>query len=195
MQKPLPGKISHQKLMPETRKKELVTAPVSAPKKSAVLFLLYPVNNVPFTVLIKRAVDGGVHSNQIAFPGGSFEESDNNFINTALRESYEELNIIPDNVNVLGQLSKLYIPPSNFDVFPVVGYSNVRPGFKANEEVQEIFEIDIRRFFSSENFQYKTIKYRTGENIEVPCYYIKNQIIWGATAMIISEFKDVVLHA
>ncbi len=191
LKKGLPGTASHEKLMPETRKRELKRKPGIPSKKSAVLFLFYPVNGIPHTVFIKRAFDNSVHSNQISLPGGQFEKSDIILQNTALRESREELNINPDNVEILGSLTKVYIPPSNYDMYPFVGISNKAPEFKANREVERILTVDIKTLLNPRTFQTKRIKYRTGETIEVPCYFVNNEIIWGATAMVISEFIDI----
>lgn len=195
LSKDLPGIKSHEKLMPGTRKRELKQNPGKETKKSAVLFLFYPVNNVPHTVFIKRAVDGGVHSNQISLPGGQFEKSDKTLQNTALRESKEEININPDDVEIAGSLSKVYIPPSNFDMFPFAAISNTIPEFKANIEVEAVLQVDVDTLLNPRTFQYKKIRYRTGEIIEVPCYFINNEIIWGATAMVISEFIDIIKKA
>ena len=154
--------------------------------------LFYPVNDIPYTVLIKRAVDGGIHSNQISMPGGQYEKGDLTLQNTALRESNEEININRDKVEIIGSLSKVYIPPSNFDMFPFIGITNEIPHFKANEEVEKILQVDIKTILNPQTFQYKKIKYRTGKLIDVPCYFINNEIIWGATAMVISEFIDLI---
>jgi 8-oxo-dGTP pyrophosphatase MutT (NUDIX family) len=188
----LPGIKSHEKLMPETRKHELKQHSSKNSKKSAVLMLFYPVNDNPYTVLIKRAVDGGIHSNQISMPGGQYEKGDLTLQNTALRESNEEININRDKVEIIGSLSKVYIPPSNFDMFPFIGITNEIPHFKANEEVEKILQVDIKTILNPQTFQYKKIKYRTGKLIDVPCYFINNEIIWGATAMVISEFIDLI---
>ncbi len=183
----LPGTTTHLKLMPKTRKTELQQQPTRLPRKSAVLILFYPVNDRPHFVLIKRAMDGGVHSNQIALPGGQYEHKDHTLKQTALRESFEEIGVQMNKIQVIGSLTKLYIPPSNFDVYPFVGYALKRPLFQPNEEVERILEVDVASLLHPETFQTKNLLLRTGKEIEVPCYYLGNEIVWGATAMILSE--------
>ena len=183
----LPGSLAHKDLMPATRKEELLKLPEQLPRKSAVLLLFYPVNERPVLLFIKRAIDGGVHSNQIAFPGGQYEPADSSLQQTALRESNEEVNTEPYRVTILGSLTKLYIPPSNFEVTPFVGYTLNRPDFIPNEEVEKIMEISAIDLLKPESLQVRTLQYRTGKKIEVPCFYLDNEIVWGATAMIVNE--------
>ena len=111
---------------------------------SAVLILFYPLNDSIYTVLIQRPTYDGVHSGQVAFPGGKKEPGDVDLIATALREAHEEVGIDPANVEVLGPLTQLYIPPSNFLVTPVVGVSLQQPKLVSDQhEVQEIMETNI----------------------------------------------------
>ncbi len=189
---PLPGKWAHLKLMLPSRKKEFQKPHTLQAKKSAVLILFYPINNIPYLIFIKRAVDGGVHSSQIAFPGGQYEDKDKSLKTTALRESFEELQINSNEVEIIGKLSKLYIPPSNFDVYPFVGYTLQRPVFKPNQEVQRIIEVRFTDLVNPVNFQYKKIKHRNGKKVETPCFYVNKEIIWGATAMIVNELLTII---
>jgi len=166
-------------------------ADISKARLSGVLILLYPADGYISTVLIRRPVYNGVHSGQLAFPGGRKEEHDEDLIKTALRESKEETGIQPQDVNVIGQLSDLFVPPSNFLVSPVVGYSETKPFFVADPlEVDAIIEIPLEHLLNPEASTTKTVE--AGEwKASVPCYFIQNQIIWGATAMIISEFLEI----
>ena len=157
-------------------------------KESSVLILLYPDADSVKTVLILRNEYDGVHSGQVSFPGGRYEKHDHSLINTALREANEEIAIKPEDVRVIGKLSKLYIPPSNFNVLPVVGYSVKKPLFVCEEkEVQKVIEINIFDLFDKQFKKIKTINSR-GRRIIAPAYEIEGVTIWGATAMIISEF-------
>lgn len=159
-------------------------------RKSAVLALFYPKGNRPHLALIKRAVDQTVHSGQVSFPGGKMEEADMTLEETALRESWEEIGIQARDVTIIGQLSRLYIPPSNFEVFPFVGYVSKLPLFQTNHEVERLLEIDWEELSNPDNQVEKQIKHRTHGFFTVPCYYIQGEIIWGATAMMISELLD-----
>jgi 8-oxo-dGTP pyrophosphatase MutT (NUDIX family) len=190
----LPGADSQLKMVPITRQIELEKRKnTSLPKESAVLILFYPNNNEIYVAFIKRQSYDGVHSGQIAFPGGKHEESDSSLIQTALREAEEEIGIKQKKVKIHGQLSNIYIPPSNFNVLPVIGSINSRPEFKLDPlEVDDIIEITLSQLLNPKNNQNKDILRPNQLRVNVPCYYINGHIIWGATAMIISELIDVI---
>ena len=199
----LPGLESQIKMAPITRLKEISRRFESStenkellknnpPRKSAVLILFYPIDGKPHIAMIKRAADNSVHSRQVSFPGGKIEESDDSLIHTALREANEEVGINSIDVHIIGGLTKLYIPPSNFDVYPIVGFTDSRPEFITNEEVEHLIEVDFESLSNPQTRTKKTIPLVEGKEAEVPCYYIQNEIIWGATAMIISELLDIV---
>lgn len=161
------------------------------PKESAVMILLFPAKNDFEIVFIQRVNYNGVHSGQISFPGGQAEKSDGSLLATSLRETEEEIGISRNQIEVLGQLSPLYIPPSNFNVHPFVGFVDYKPDFhKDINEVKEIFSVPLKVLFSSESKQMKQIKIHTGENVIVPCFFVQEKIIWGATGMILSEFVE-----
>lgn len=207
-EKSLPGLSTQLKMAPVTRltelkkhaKSRLLSGRASGvgggiednAKKSAVLILFYPKNNQTHIALIKRSTDNSVHSAQISFPGGKSEMSDKSLIHTALREAEEEIGIVADSVRIIGSLSELYIPPSNFDVYPFVGVTYDTPIFKPNYEVQKILEVDLATLMNPETCTYRKIQHRTGNDFVVPCYYIQGEVVWGATAMIISELMEVV---
>lgn len=142
--------------------------------------------------MIVRATDNSVHSGQVSFPGGMAEKSDHSLIDTALREADEEIGIVPESIKIIGSLTKLYIPPSNFDVYPIVGVTLSTPIFNSNSEVHKILEIDLATLTLPETFTHKQIQHRSGNEFLVPCYYIQEEVIWGASAMIISELLDVI---
>ncbi len=186
----LPGVSSHLKLAPQYRIKSMINADKSNAKESAVLLLLYPVNGDVFMPFIKRPVDDSYHSGQIAFPGGKYEEKDIDHHQTALREAFEEVGVLQNKVEVLNDLSPLFIPLSNFMVLPVIGASSEEPEFIRNpSEVDEIFNVSIKELLNIE-IQNTKLKVR-GNIIEVPAYNFNGKIIWGATAMILSEFIDI----
>ena len=163
------------------------------PIPSSVLLLLYPSEGEVFTVLMLRPDYGGIHSGQISLPGGRQEPVDPDLETTALRESQEEVGIIPENVRMLGRLSDLYIPPSRFLVTPFIGFSEARPDFVRDPtEVEEIIEINIRELFSEQAFQVKRHKVGMGVHIKAPAFVVNNHVIWGATAMILSEFNELI---
>jgi len=157
----------------------------------SVLILLYEdENKIKFPLILRQTYDG-VHSGQVAFPGGKFEASDENLVNTALREASEEIGILKDDVEVLGTLTNLYIPPSNFLVHPYIGIINYRPDFFPDEnEVKAVIEISFDDLMNDSLVSEREITLSNGIKILTPYFNIKEQTIWGATAMILSELKE-----
>ncbi len=190
---PLPGLEAQLKRAPAYRAELLRQSKFKDnPRQSAVLILLYPDDSKINTVFIQRNVYDGVHSGQIAFPGGRMEPDDPDLIYTALREAQEEIGILQAKVNVLGSLTSLYIPPSNFDVLPVVAYSMEVPEFIPQiSEVSGYFSISIDQLASFEACQEREVVLNNGTRYHVPCFVVNEQIIWGATSMIINEFLEV----
>src|ERR1019366_5359636 len=145
LQQPLPGEDVQYLMAPISRLKNKYLSPENYnPKKSAVLILLFPHHELIKTVFIERPIYNGVHSGQVAFPGGKFEDADKDLQQTALRETYEEIGVDPDKIKIIGQLTDVYINPSNFLVSPFVGYINEHPDFIVNaREVQKIIVYNL----------------------------------------------------
>ena len=162
-------------------------------KKAGVLALFYPSNGRVWLVFIRRAEYPGVHSGQISFPGGGREEGDQDMVATALREAEEEIGVSRNTVIPIGNLTDLFIPPSNFLVTPVVGYTYARPDFMPDpDEVNEILEVPLDLLLDDKARQEKDITIFPAVKIKVPCFYIDGNIIWGATAMMLNELIDVI---
>mgnify|MGYP001193230109 CR=1 FL=1 len=190
----LPGLASQMKMVPAARKEEIEKRSLHAGgRKAAVLVCLYPDRNGEICfVLIRRNEYDGVHSGQISFPGGSYEEGDENLVATALREAREETGIVPEEMEILGSLTPVYIPPSNFHVQPFVGWAGKAPRFIPDPaEVSEIIEVPLKNILRAENRLEKTIPHREFKEIRVPCYMIGGHVVWGATAMMLSELGDI----
>jgi 8-oxo-dGTP pyrophosphatase MutT (NUDIX family) len=188
LSQPLPGSEAQSRLAPEHR---LLGIPNSSTVSAGVLILIFPnENNELSTVFMKRPKYDGPHSAQISLPGGKYESSDKNIIDTALRESFEEIGISPVDVEVLGKITPLFIPVSNFLVHPVIGISKYRPKFKIDKkEVDYLIECTLDLLLNADIKQTEfTIK---GNIYKIPYYDIKNEILWGATSMIISEFTAI----
>ena len=191
LKKPLPG-LDAQLLMAGRRRIKFPFKSVDAAKAipSGVLILLYPSGDEIYFVLIRRPDYSGVHARQIGLPGGKFETSDGNITETAIREAKEETGIDPDRIRLIGSLTPLYIPPSNFIVTPAVAYTIERPDFKGDpREVDEIIEVKLNSFLDDSFVTVKRFKLFLGVSENFPCFYIDRNIIWGATAMILSEFR------
>jgi 8-oxo-dGTP pyrophosphatase MutT (NUDIX family) len=193
----LPGSEAQYKLAPSYRPpaKELFYDS-SKHKLSAVLLLLYPGQDLKAKiVLTKRTQSLKNHSGQISFPGGRYDNNDIHIKQTALRETEEELGIEQEKLIVLSELSSLYIPPSNFFVHPFVACLDSKPNFKFNKsEVDSLLEIEIQQLISNQSLSKTTIQFAHNMKAEVPCFNFDNNIVWGATAMILSEFKELLVN-
>ena len=157
----------------------------------AVLILFYPKETGIHTVLIQRPTYDGVHSAQVAFPGGKKEEDDSTLTETALREAEEEVGINAGVVTVAGALTKLYIPPSNFLVTPVVGFCESKPLFIPQQtEVDEIVEVDLATLTNEKLINEKVIHLQQNISLHVKYYDLYGKTVWGATAMMIAEMNE-----
>ena len=162
------------------------------PKKAAVLMLFYPKNEIVHLALIVRNTYPGVHSSQIGFPGGKVELLDANLAETALRETHEEVGVHPDKVKIIKTFSEIYIPPSNFLVAPFLGISHSELTFTEQiEEVAGIIEVPLLDFLNEKNIVTKKMDTSYGTDIDVPTFKINEHYVWGATAMMMSELKEV----
>lgn len=161
--------------------------------QSAVMIILYEKQNTIFIPFIVRANDGRVHSGQIAFPGGRFDTGDQNLQHTALREVAEEIGVNPLKLNVIGKLTPLYIPPSNYLVHPFIAVAKQLPIFKRDDiEVAEILELKLNDFLDQNVIIESTFKVTTGEDVKASCFNIQGNLIWGATAMIMNELLEII---
>jgi 8-oxo-dGTP pyrophosphatase MutT (NUDIX family) len=187
LKKDLPGCEAQYRMAPGLR---LRIRPNASVRKAAVLILLYPGGESLFTVFIRRPKYPGIHGGQISLPGGKMEPDDTDLAETALREAAEEIGINQHEVEILGILSHLFIPVSNMLVSPVIGYLAEKPVFRPQPgEVAELIETSVEEFLRPGIIQDKIKIIRLNRAI-VPFYNIKGYHIWGATAMIISEFTE-----
>ena len=191
LQEPLPGEAAHR-LMASSARTKLGIVPNERTRKSAVLICFYPYQNRIFLPLILRPQYDGVHAGQMAFPGGRMERIDENLTRTALREAQEETGIRVSDVQVLGLLTELFIPPSNFYVQPVVGVLPYRPDFYPDpREVEAMVEVDLDTLIDKTIIGDSQLEVR-GITVDAPYYQIQNYRVWGATAMMISELLAVI---
>lgn len=163
------------------------------PNHAAVLAVFYPgLQNETRFVLILRKTYRGVHSNQVGFPGGRVEPEDRDLMHTALRETEEEVGIPQHEVEVVRELSRLYIPPSNFWVYPFMGVMKKTPVLvPQEEEVESVLEIELKDFLEDSCLTTETLSTSYAKEIEVPAFRLNGHVVWGATAMMLSEMKDI----
>lgn len=182
---PLPGLEAQLKMAPEIRRKQ-VEIPDDA-RVAGVMILLFEIDKKWNTILIRRAEDGQTHSGQISFPGGKNEKFDADIIATACRECEEEIGVKRNDIEVLGTLTPIYVPPSNFVVTATVGFIANAQNLKADEkEVQEIIQVPLEFLFHPKMKKEQEVK----PNLMSPTYHLDETIIvWGATAMLISELE------
>ena len=192
LQQSLPGMGAHQQLMPERKAIEDLEFSQLKPKLSAVLVLLYPKNGQWHIVYIKRSTYPGVHSGQISFPGGKMEPSDSSLADTALREAEEEIGVSSKDVQLLGKLSDLYVPPSNFLIKPYVGVIEQGQSFRPEpKEVSMVIELQLDYFFQAEKLVKRKWPVNSKLQREVKGYSYQEHLIWGATGMITHELVEV----
>ncbi len=186
--RPLPGRGAQWRMAPRPRPgAEYRDQPNDDARHGAVLMLFYPWKNRVHLPLILRASYNGVHSGQIGLPGGGCEEMDADMTATALREAYEEVGVHPSAVTVFGYLTELYVSASNYLVQPVVGWTDYRPAFHCDPyEVAKLIEAPLANFLDPRNRCEEMWELR-GREVTVPYFSIQGQIVWGATAMMLSE--------
>jgi 8-oxo-dGTP pyrophosphatase MutT (NUDIX family) len=188
---PLPGEAAQYLMAPKVRKRKAEYLALHPEYRlSSILILLFPdqADNL-CTVFIERPVNETIHSGQIAFPGGKKDPSDISLAQTALRETYEEIGIAPESIELIGELSSLFIPASNFLVHPHIGVFSTIPEFRPNPaEVQSLIQIKVSEVLSlKQQTKEFTTSYGT---LEAPFFTLHDKTLWGATAMIVSEFME-----
>ena len=186
----LPGKKALFKMAPMERVKELKDVDIKAlnPREAAVTALFYPnKDNQTFLILILRKTYKGVHSAQIGFPGGKVEPEDKDLKDTAKRETEEEVGVPYDDIQII---KTAYIPPSNFNVHPFIGYLEDTPKLiKQDDEVEDIVLVDIDDFLNEDSLIEETLTTSYATELTVPAFHLNGHVVWGATAMMLSEIK------
>ena len=191
---PLPGQDSQVKMSPSYRL-ELIKQQrklMKDARKAGVMALFYPdVDQQTKLILILRKTYSGVHSAQVGFPGGKLEKEDPSIEYAALRETFEEVGVPIKNITVLKAMSSVYIPPSNFMVYPFLGITRQTPQFlKQDDEVEDLIEVTLDDFLNDANVGSQMLMTSLEKEVEVPVFKLNGHTVWGATAMMLSEIKD-----
>jgi 8-oxo-dGTP pyrophosphatase MutT (NUDIX family) len=185
---PLPGSEAQLRMATEVHRPVPADLPL---RNGGVLILLYPHEGKWHIVFIKRTEYNSVHSGQVSFPGGMYEEKDGTLMNTALREAMEETGLDIQEVKIVGMLSPLHISVSNVHVQPFVGFADERPRFNHDPvEVQYLIEESLDELMNETNHKIKNMSI-FGREVAVPYFDVKGEHVWGATAMILSEFAEI----
>jgi 8-oxo-dGTP pyrophosphatase MutT (NUDIX family) len=187
-----PGLPAQLRMAPDNRRHERTYQEVGdSCLKAGVLILLYPVKGRLYIAFTLRSTRVAHHQAQISFPGGS-NDAGESLVETALREAQEELNVAPDSLRILGELTPLYVPPSNYCIYPFVAATDHRPDFQAApDEVAEVIEVPLDHLLDPRNMQREHWTLH-GLGVEVPFYLYGAHKIWGATAMILAELLELI---
>ena len=189
----LPGWKSHRKMavIPIKSITEKAFIPPKDAKQASVSIILFQESNQLFFLLTKRTDNVEHHKGQVSLPGGTIDKSET-AKNASLRETNEEIGINSSTLESLGQLSSLYTPVSYFNIHVFLWYSKIKPQIKINDsEVDQVYKISLDELID-DNLISNTPINRSGFKINVPAYHFEECICWGATAMIITELKDII---
>lgn len=190
---PLPGEPAQVRMSPSSRFTGLNRPDRALARNSSVLILLFEKDHQIHFPLIRRTTYPGSHSGQISLPGGKAEPCDGSICDTALRETEEELGIPSKSIEIIGQLSSLYIPVSNFNVQPFIGWwHQPQPYCPDAREVEHIIEMPVKQLINQDCPQTFS-QLINNQEVVSPFYQHEDNIIWGATAMILSEFRELLL--
>jgi len=187
---PLPGAAAHARLAPRPRREWPPGFDPAAIRDAAVLLLLFPIDNRAHIVLTVRAGHLGRHGGQVSLPGGVIDPGETHEA-AALREAREEIGLAIGSVRALGRLTPLEIPVSGFRLHPVVGATLSRPTLTpSTEEVARILEVDIDRLLDRRALTTRDVTAEGGRTLTLPAFSVDDVEVWGATAMVLAEFLD-----
>ncbi len=185
---PFDGLAAQVKMIPRPRGERPPGMP-GRPRQGGVLVMVYANDGRSHLVLTRRRDDLDDHAGQISFPGGRREDGES-LIRTAFREAHEEIGVEPAALTLLGELSPLYIPPTDYEVHPFVAWHKGQPTFRPQiSEVAEILEVPLRSLLNPANRLEEPWEIR-GFQVQVPYYLVGPHKVWGATAMMLSEFLE-----
>ncbi|UII25644.1 CoA pyrophosphatase [Fulvivirga maritima] len=193
LKEPLPGAHAQRIMMPAESTEERFNLDKEDVRLGGVMVLFYEKEDGIYLPLTQRHDYNGTHGGQVSLPGGKWEEDDDNLEATALRETHEEIGVNPDDVTVIGKLSDLYIPPSNFRVSPFIGYTAIKPNFTIDPyEVKELLEAPVNVLEDKTYRKQKDILVRSRFRLKAPYFDVNGKVVWGATAMMLAELMSLI---
>ena len=192
LHEPLPGSDAHGEMRAVPDEVARARFPHQAPPRpGSVLILLYETESGVRFPLIRRSESGGAHSGQISLPGGKNEPHESSE-SAALRETHEEIGVHPENIRVIGALSPFHVIPSNFLVQPIVGLADSAVRFRPDpREVEHVIEVPLDSLINDQARGHALVE-AAGNRWKAPCFRFGNHVVWGATAMILNEFRCLV---
>lgn len=192
----LPGETVQMKMAPVERLRELKDEArhIKKARQAGVMALFYPtLEQQTNLILILRKTYKGVHSAQVGFPGGKIEKGDRSILDAALRETEEEVGVPRGNISILKKLTEIYIPPSNFFVQPFLGITPKTPLFVPEEkEVEALIEVNLNDFMDNSCITTRILTTSYATELEVPAFKLNGHIVWGATAMMLNEVRELI---
>lgn len=193
IERSLPGTEAQLEMAPQDRLlMNFPRAPGPGTRVAAVLILLFPKESSVSTIFMQRPDYEGIHAGQISFPGGMKEPSDENLVNTALRETFEEVGVDKSEITLIGTLTPLFIPVSDILVTPAVGWANVKPEFRLQkEEVVYLIEGNLKELLNPSIIKIRQLEVR-GEMRYIKYFDYNGHVIWGATAMMLNELLTII---
>ena len=194
----LPGEAVQFKMAPIERLRELKqqAKEIDKARRAGVMALFYPSEDFETNlILILRKTYKGVHSAQVSFPGGKIEKSDRSIEDAALRETEEEVGVPRNNIAIIKKLTEVYIPPSNFFVQPFLGITGKTPNFVMEErEVEALIEVNLNSFMDESCVTTQILSTSYATDFEVPAFNLNGHIVWGATAMVLNEVRELLIR-
>ena len=188
MGNPLPGFSAQEKMKVKNSR---IIKNNNAEIPSAVLIILYPENNDWYFLLTKRAKNLSHHKGQISLPGG-IQENRESYEQTALREANEEIGIKDKDIQIIGKLTSISVPVSNFKIFPFIGWVKKKPKMIVQEnEVERVFSVSINELLNKKTLKEKSEVY-LNRQIKIPYFDFGGEVVWGATSMILSELREII---
>lgn len=188
----LPGDHAHQQMMAQPIGQRFKMQYEKPPKNGAVMIVLYPDAGKIYFPLMQRPPYQGIHGGQVSLPGGKREETDSSLIETAIRETFEEMGVKIADHEVIGSLSDLNVTASNFIVKPIISILDSKPDFVRDpREVEQIFKAEIQHLIHPRTLQETELTVAREIRLKAPFFNIEDKVVWGATAMILSEFVEI----